>query len=211
MNEQAPVPSAQLKKNRLLLLLLLATFVLPFVAGDLAYKLGWYQGGATNLGMLIEPPVAFADFQARKPDGVVQTATFAKGSWWLLYVMPANCEVACRNRLFQMRQVRKALGKEADRVQPLLVLTAPLAAETETLLTQEFGEFVRLEASVDKLNAALARVVSNPAEAGQLYIMDPMGWLMLTYAPEVDEKTSVIKAEDILQDIKKLLKASRIG
>lgn len=211
MSEQAPVSPTQIRKNRLLLLLLLATFIVPFVVGDLAYKLGWYQGGETNLGTLIEPPVAFADFQARKLDGVVQTAAFAKGSWWLLYVMPAHCEAACRNRLFQMRQVRKALGKEADRVQPLLVLTAPLTAETEALLAQEFGEFVRLEASADTLNVALARVVPNPAEAGQLYIMDPMGWLMLTYAPEADEKTSVIKAEDILQDIKKLLKASRIG
>lgn len=211
MNEQAPVTPVQLKKNRWMLLLLLATFVVPFVAGDLAYKLGWYQGGQTNRGQLIDPPVAFGDFKARNAEGPIQSAAFAKEGWWLLYVLPAQCDAACHNRLFQMRQVRKALGKEADRVRPLLVVTTPLAAETDILLAQEFSEFVRLEASAQDVNAALVRLMPDAANAGQLYIMDPMGWLMLTYAPEADEKVSVIKAEDILNDLKKLLKASRIG
>ena len=211
MNEQAPVPPARLKKNRLMLLLLLATFVVPFMVGDLAYKLGWYQGGKTNRGQLIDPPIAFADIKARNAEGVVQSAAFAKKGWWLLYVMPAQCEAACRNRLFQMRQVRKALGKEGDRVSPLLVLTGSLAAETEALLVKEFGDFDRLEASAQDVNTALVRLHPEAANAGQLYIMDPMGWLMLAYAPEPDEKASVIKAEDIFNDLRKLLKASRIG
>lgn len=211
MNEQTPVAPSQLKKNRLMLLLLLATFVVPFVVGDLAYKLGWYQGGKTNHGQLIDPPVAFADFKARTAEGPVDAAVFAKKGWWLLYVVPAECDTACRNRLFQMRQVRKALGKEGDRVQPLLVLTGPLGASTEALLGQEFSEFVRLEASASQVTAALARLLPDAANAGHLYIMDPMGWLMLTYAPEPDEKASVIKAEDIYNDLRKLLKASRIG
>jgi hypothetical protein len=38
-----------------------------------------------------------------------------------------------------------------------------------------------------------------------------MGWLMMRYDAEKDEAQSVVKAEDILNDMKKLLKASRIG
>ena len=99
MNDQVPVSPAQVKKNRLLLLLLLATFVVPFVVGDLAYKLGWYQGGKTNNGQLIDPPAAFAGFKARGQDGTAVTADFVKANWWLLYVMPEQCGQACRNRL----------------------------------------------------------------------------------------------------------------
>lgn len=203
------------RKNRRLLLILLATFVIPFVIGDFAYKQGWYKGGQTNKGQLIQPPVAFAGFKAVDASGKTLDASFAKGKWWLLYVVPADCDTACRNRLFQMRQVPRALGKEAERVRQVLVTTSPLSAETEALIAHEFPEFVRLQAQAAAIDAALAPAPGNAggkaSQAGQLYLMDPMGWLMLDYAPEPDEKASVIKAEDILKDLQKLLKNSRIG
>lgn len=211
MTENKAVSPSQLKKNRLLLLLILASFVLPFVAGDLAYKFGWYKGGKTNQGQLIDPPVAFSGFQAAMLTGEPVTADYVRGSWWLLYVIPEHCEAACHNRLFQMRQVRKALGKESDRVRPLLVVTAPLPADVQSLLAQEFPDFVLLRANPGSIDSVMARVMPEAAAKGNLFIMDPMGWIMLTYAPEADEKSSVIKAEDILNDLKKLLKASRIG
>lgn len=49
------------RKNRLILVLLIASFIVPFVLGDLAYRFGWYKGGQTNHGELISPPVAVAD------------------------------------------------------------------------------------------------------------------------------------------------------
>lgn len=213
MSELTPtaVPPAQLRKNRRLLLILLASFVVPFLIGDLAYRLGWYQGGQTNKGRLIDPPVAFASLAARDMAGRPLDATFAGESWWLLYVMPAECDAACRNRLFQMRQVDKALGKESERLRQVLVLTGPVAPETEALLQKEFAGFVRIQGEAAGLDKSFAAVVPAASRAGQLYVMDPMGWIMLSYAPEADEKTSVEKAEDVLQDIRKLLKASRIG
>lgn len=211
MSENSPVSPAQLKKNRMLLLLIMASFVLPFVIGDMAYKLGWYKGGQTNNGQLIDPPAAFADFRARQPGGEAVDGAFVRSNWWLVYVMPTRCEAACRNRLFQMRQVKKALGREAGRVRPLLVMTSPAAPDVDALLRAEFPEVARVDADSSQVNSALARVTEGATEAGNLFIMDPMGWIMMSYLPEADEKESVIKAEDILNDLKKLLKASRIG
>lgn len=212
MNDSSLPPSAAAaRKSRLLLLLLLASFVVPFLIGDLAYRLGWYQGAQTNKGRLIEPPVAFADLRAADAGGKVLDASFSGKHWWLLYVVPADCESACRNRLFQMRQVGKALGKEAKRLQQVLVFTAPVPAELDALLRQEFSGFVRVSAPAPVVDAALAKATAVASRDGLLYTMDPMGWIMLAYAPEADEKASVVKAEDILQDLRKLLKASRIG
>jgi cytochrome oxidase Cu insertion factor (SCO1/SenC/PrrC family) len=194
-----------------LLLILLASFIIPFVIGDLAYRLGWYEGGQVNKGRLLNPPASFAEFQARSLAGVKLDGEFAKSSWWLLYVMPAECEASCRNRLFQMRQVRKALGKEAERLSQLLVFTGPVSAEIDALLKEDFAGFVRIEAEAASVDIALQRAATRASGAGQLYIMDPMGWIMLSYAPVVDEKASVVRAEEILQDLKKLLKGSRIG
>jgi cytochrome oxidase Cu insertion factor (SCO1/SenC/PrrC family) len=199
------------RKNRIVLLILLASFVIPFVVGDLAYRLGWYQGGQTNKGQLIDPPVGFAELHGADAGGKPVTADFAGKHWWLLYVVPADCDVACRNRLFQMRQVRKALGREEDRVRQLLVFTSAPSSELDALLEAEFKDFVRITARSAAVDSALQRLLPDASGAGQLYIMDPLGWIMLAYPPEADEKTSVVKAEDVLQDLKKLLKASRIG
>lgn len=208
---QLSVPPAQVRKNRRLLLILLASFVLPFMIGDLAYRLGWYEGGQTNKGRLINPPVAFAALSARDEAGRALDAAFADRHWWLLYVLPANCDGACRNRLFQMRQVRVALGKESDRLRQVVVVTAPLAPATEALLRQEFSGFVRIQGESSRIDAAFGSATPVASRAGELYVMDPMGWIMLSYAPEADEKRSIEKAEDVLKDLVKLLKASRIG
>lgn len=207
----APATPAVARKNRILLLLLAASFVVPFLVGDLAYRLGWYEGGRTNKGQLIDPPVAFASLALRDGDGRGLDAGFVDKHWWLLYVVPADCAAACRNRLFQMRQVRKALGRESDRLRQAVVVTGPLAPATEALLQQEFPGFQRLRGDAAAVDAAFAPARPAASGAGLLYIMDPMGWLMLSYPPEADEKRSVEKAEDVLQDLRKLLKASRIG
>lgn len=207
----APANSTVVRRNRILLLVLAASFIVPFLVGDLAYRMGWYEGGRTNKGRLIDPPVAFASLATRDAGGRALDAAFLDKHWWLLYVLPAECEAACRNRLFQMRQVRKALGKEAERLRQVVVVTHALAPATEALLQQEFPGFLRVRGDAARVDAAFAAVLPAASRAGELYIMDPMGWLMLAYPPEADEKRSVEKAEDVLMDLRKLLKASRIG
>lgn len=199
------------RKNRRMLLLVLASFIIPFLVGDLAYRLGWYKGGQVNKGQLIDPPASFTELHARDGAGKGLGSSFAGKTWWLLYVIPADCGMACRNRLFQMRQVDKALGKESERLSQVLVVTAPLSASTEELLEKEFAGFIRIGADASSVDVALMRATPKASQDGQLYIMDPMGWIMLAYAPQKDEKASVVKAEEILKDLRKLLKASRIG
>ena len=45
---------------------------------------------------------------------------------------------------------------------------------------------------------------SNPLKAERIYISDPLGNLMMSYPPDINPK-------GILKDLKKLLRASRIG
>lgn len=212
MSAQQPIASPQVaRKNRRLLLILAASFIVPFLVGDLAYHFGWYQGGQTNHGRLINPPLALASLGLHDPAGKPVTAGFTGRHWWLLYALPANCDATCVNRLYQMRQVRRALGKEGDRVRQVVVVTTSLQPVTEALLKKEFPEFVRVTGEAPALDAALRTATPAGTAAGELYVMDPMGWIMLAFAPEPDEKRSIVKAEDILLDLQKLLKASLIG
>lgn len=208
---QSPVSPEQVRRNRRLLLILLASFIVPFIVGDLAYKFGWYEGGKTNRGRLITPPVAFAALGARDDAGHELAAGFADRHWWLLYVLPAECEAACRNRLLQMRQMPLALGKEGDRLRLALVVTAPPAPETEALLRKEFPGLVRLQGDPSRIDAAFGAATPGASRAGELYVMDPMGWIMLAYAPMADAKRALAQGDDVFKDLVKLLKASRIG
>ncbi|MFN3586237.1 MAG: hypothetical protein ACK4UT_01925, partial [Moraxellaceae bacterium] len=203
MTETASPSPAQVRRNRWLLVLVLASFVVPFVVGDLAYKFGWYQGGQTNRGQLINPPLTFADLAARDDKAVAVDAAYADGKWWLVYVLPPVCEQACRNRLFQMRQVRLATGREADRVRQLVIATAPVPEDVEALLGAEFPDFRRLTADAATVDRVLAPATgAGGSAAGLLYLMDPMGWMMLSYPPEADEAASIIKGEDVLKDLR---------
>jgi len=206
------IDPAQVRRNRIVLCLLLLSFVLPFVVGHLAYFDGWFKGTpTTNKGELLSPPAAFADLHLQGLDGKPLSAAFLDHHWWLLYVLPAQCDTACHNRLYQMRQVRRANGQEADRVKLVLVQPQQPDIATVGLLSQQFPDIVRVNGSAPAINQALAAATASAAGAGRLYIMDPMGYIMLSYAPEADEKTSIVKAQDVLDDLKNLLKASQIG
>jgi len=203
---------AQVRRNRRVLLFLLLSFVLPFVAGHLAYFQGWFRGmPTTNKGQLLSPPAAFADLHLQGLDGRPLAQSFLDHHWWLVYVLPARCDAACHNRFYQMRQVRRAAGADSDRVNLLVVQTQPPEAATVSLLQGQFPDLRRAAAQAADINTALAASGAGAAGAGRLYVMDPLGYIMLSYAPEADEKASIVKAQDVLDDLKNLLKASQIG
>jgi cytochrome oxidase Cu insertion factor (SCO1/SenC/PrrC family) len=211
MNEPVKADAARTLKGRIVLILLLASFVLPFFIGSLAYKHGWYQGGKTNRGELINPPIAFSTLAVKNAEGGLLPVAATKDKWWLVYIMPAQCDSACHNRLFEMRQVVIAMGKNAERVRQVVIHTTTASAETDALMKAQFPDFLNVHADTPVLDTILAGVDKKATEAGKLYIMDPQGWIMLSFPPEANEKESVLKAENVLQDLKKLLGASRIG
>src|SRR3990167_2301004 len=90
-----------------------AVFALPVLVAYILLKTGWYtSAGTSNRGLLIDPPLAFDAVPLFAADGNAIPADQLRKKWWIVYVMPAECDTACRNSLFQMRQVNQALGPE---------------------------------------------------------------------------------------------------
>ena len=84
----------------------------PFVLGWAAYEFGWgVAGGGGNYGELIPP----------RPVGGPLAPL--KGKWVLVTFDAAACDAACEKKLYIVRQVRKAQGKEAERIERLWVVT----------------------------------------------------------------------------------------
>jgi hypothetical protein len=200
------------RKGRLMMLAIVAVFVAPFFV--LPLLMSPAKLGKTNKGTLIDPPVAFASLQSADLDHH-RLELPPRKKWALLYFWPAVCEGGCveaRNHaLLALRQVSVALGRDSDRVQSLVLLTTEPSAELSTLLQKDFKSLVPLFAAQDAVDNAFAQALPGKAsEAGDIYLMSPDGYIFIYYAPEADEKRSLVRADDLLSDLKKSLKGSRI-
>jgi len=196
--------------SRQALVLLGLIFMAPaFVAWVMHHtsEEGWKPQETTNRGNLVHPARPLAMPADMVSDGM-SLQDYLQGRWTLLYIDAGGCNEACRNNLYKMRQVRIAQNENMKRVQTLFLLHAGS-------LPDELGSFLAREhkdMAVALLSAANAAVIAPQFRideipvigAQRVYIVDPLGNLMMYYLPDAD-------ARGMLQDLQKLLKYSKIG
>jgi hypothetical protein len=197
------------RTGRRQLILLAALFFVPLaVAFWLYYGPGdWRPVGGTNKGDLIDPAVPLPDVTLTRADGTPAGADVLRGRWTVAYVGGGACDDRCREALYVSRQSRIALNKDMDRVQRVFLATgqccdgAWLQSEHPDLAVVRLGD----DAGSRSLLAAFPRYDGvAPAAAGRLYVIDPLGNLVLSYSPQAPDKA-------LLTDVKKLLRLSHIG
>jgi len=166
--------------------ILIGVFVSPLVLATYFYFQDTFQGHiTTNHGQLIQPPITLEQLGLKK----------YQGHWLLLVYNPEQCGELCLNNLYKMRQVRVALGKDRNRVERVLIDYRPNQSLQAKLANQYRGTALA-SGDPDAINRNL--------RAGYLYIVDPLGNLMMGYGPNA-------QAEGLFEDLKKLLKVSQIG
>lgn len=189
--------SKQRNSGRWKLFLILAVCASPVIASYLTYYVIKPET-RTNYGDLIDPrahPVP-----ATLGGGAVSLAEF-KGKWVMLQIGNAECDDNCRKRLHDMRQLRLAQGKDMDRIERVWLVTddKPL----ETMLMREYDGTHMLRAKPEVVRAWLP-ADSGTTQADHIYMVDPLGNLMMRFPKDADPNK-------VKKDIAKLLKASRIG
>ncbi|NWG87605.1 MAG: hypothetical protein HXY26_08895 [Hydrogenophilaceae bacterium] len=183
------------KRGRLKLLLILALFAAPFLLADLAFQY-WKPERFGNYGELVEA-VELRPAGLQAADGSPFDLASLRGKWVLLLVQAGDCDDACRQNLYLMRQVRQATGREQGRIERLLIAERPLAGE---LATEHVG---LKQARYGKL-AALGSPLAGGDALGRVYLVDPLGRLVLRY-PQAPDGSRMLK------DVQRLLKYSQIG
>ena len=212
-------PKQKGRQRRALIALALLFFAPLALAFILYYGVGWRPGGRVNHGDLVEPPVPLPDLALPRAnespsDGLgaetpaaeapAATAAVLKGKWTLLYLGPGSCSAGCRSDLYNTRQVRAALGAERERVQRIF-LAEGACCDIEWLRAQQPDLItVRASAATAPLAAILERASRGPAPADRVYLIDPLGNLMMSYAVDARPK-------GMLEDLKKLLRLSHVG
>jgi len=203
----APDPNA-VRRGRRQLLLLAALFFVPLAIAFWMYygPTGWRPSGDASKGDLIDPARPLAALALTTADGGQTPPDFLRGKWSLVYVGDGLCDDRCRKALYLTRQSRLALNKDMDRVQRVFLVTGRCC--DRGFLAQEHPDLV--VARVDD-DAAAALLEPFPtyggvplADAGRIFIVDPLGNLLMSYAPTAPDKA-------LLTDMKKLLRLSHIG
>lgn len=183
---------------------MIAIFAAPVLAAWFLYFNPEYlPRGRSNLGELITPVVPLpADLALVTPRGAALDREALAGKWTLVYLAGGGCSDACQVRLRDMRQIRLALGDGSLSTERLLILTDASAQAAGADLAQQFsGMQVALTDAVGG-GRLLQLLGQGEAALGRLYVLDPMGNLMMRYAPDAP-------AKDTLTDMGRLIKASK--
>ncbi|MES2932596.1 MAG: cytochrome C oxidase subunit I [Pseudomonadota bacterium] len=192
---------ARQASGRWKLFAVIAVCAAPMIASYLTYYVIKPEG-RTNYGTLLSPkdyPIPALGSSAL--DGSAITLNDFKGKWIMLQVDGADCRDTCKEKLFNMRQLRLTQGKEMGRIERVWLITdnQPL----ETIVMREYDGTRMLRVRPDLLKAWLPTEPGTIA-ADHLYIIDPLGNLIMRYPKAADPNK-------IKKDLKKLLRASSIG
>jgi len=183
---------------------LAALFLLPLALSFcIYYGTAWRPGGHVNHGTLIAPPrpLPAVALPGAAPGHAETAAGTFRGAWTLVYVGERRCDADCRQALFVMRQTRLALNADMARVGRVWLATGTCCAGV-LAASPEPGLMV-LDATGPGA-APLLAAFPTAAREHSVFVVDPLGNLMMSYDSRAD-------ARGLLIDLQKLLRLSHIG
>lgn len=195
---------SQVKTRRMYQLwLLVLIFALPIA-------LAWFfylnpellPKGRTNKGELIGTPLSVADISLKTFQGDTLELATLQPKWTLVLIGDERCSNRCQQRVFEMRQISKALADNSSRLERLLIMFKLGDTESLQKITDNFPKTYVAWASNDLLDRFSSTISKEKKLINTAWIIDPRGDLMMHY--KTDDP-----AEYILSDLEKLMKASK--
>jgi len=182
--------------GKMQLALVALAFGAPLLLATWMYKSdSWQPEVGTNFGTILQPIVSIEDQLPASP-----VVPLADNQWLMLYVHSAPCEKDCQEALYRLRQSRQMLGNEMSRVTRVF-LHGESAPDKVFLKEQHEGLVTIADKDLENLLGVKRPAGQTP---GGIYLIDPLGNLVMYFSPE-------LLPGEMVEDIKHLLKLSRIG
>jgi hypothetical protein len=197
---QVPDTVGRTRSGRIKMLLVLLVCATPVLASYFMYFVV-RPDARSNYGTLIQPTRGLPPLALHTLDGVPATADSLKGQWLLAMVGPADCPMACQQRLYAQRQLREMLGRERDRVDKVWFVTGE--GEPSATLLAALGDDPALHILRTPRDAVAGWLAPAPGAAldDHLYLIDPMGEWMMRFPPDADPAR-------VKRDLERLLRAA---
>jgi len=180
---------------RVKLVLVMALFAAPIAASFLAYRFA-HRAPTANHGELLLPPAQVGHAALERPGGGTFSFAAVGGRWVLVTADSGACAESCLAKLYLMRQVRLAMGRNADRLARVFIVDDGRDPDPAALAPYTGMEVVRKPPG----GAGAPGV----GDRGHVYLVDPHGNVMMRWSAAADPK-------GIIRDLELLLRASQIG
>jgi hypothetical protein len=190
---EAPPATDRARRARRTLLLIGAIAVAPIVASYTIYYL-FPRATFTNYGTLL-PTAPAPEVAGQRLDGTPFRLADLRGRWVLVVAGDGACDAACRRMLYATRQARTMQGREQDRIARAWLVTGDVPPDPDVLADHPGLVVARVPG---------AGIAALPRGAGAIYLVDPLGNLVLRYPDDPDIK-------GLAKDLGRVLKASGIG
>jgi cytochrome oxidase Cu insertion factor (SCO1/SenC/PrrC family) len=201
MSKLSNTPSPPNKTSgRKILLILSVVFLLPFTVAATLHLLDLRPSGK-SYGDLIQPLRALQIPVLHDAAGKAFKREQWLKKWSVVMVDSTGCAQPCQAQVHLLKQVHTSLNKDIKRVQRILLVATEVKSETFIALQKQYPDLLILtgtEAETAKFAAEF-----NVA-GGQVYLVDPLGNLMMSYPTNTDAKA-------LFSDLKRLLKNSWAG
>lgn len=184
------------RSNRIKLVLIGVLLLSPIIASYTLFFTG-YRPGNINYGELIDIHKMVGS-GVRQDNNEILRMKDLHGKWVMLTVDSGHCDEACDLKLYYMRQIRTMQNKEMDRIERVWLVDDNVKVEPEVVEKFKGTFFVNAQDS-----ELLDQISPRDSQRKHIYLIDPMGNLMLRFPEEIEPR----KMSD---DIKRLLHVSQI-
>jgi len=192
-------------KNRRTIVLLFSMTIIPFIiAWYLSGNVSWI-GSGTNNGQLIIPPVMTERSELIGADEFsAQNIKELNGHWVLVNVLPnKDCNSLCLEAIHKTKQLRLMMNKDLVRIRRAAVIIPEINMELAKAWWKDDTRLLKLKPA-SSLVQKLKKIRNTNIPEGMLFLMDPLGNLMMQYDPGFDPYK-------VKKDLGKLLRISQIG
>lgn len=192
-----------MNKGFITALLIFLTPIIVITVSTIWYYSGYGPEEKVNYGRLLSDPIDVGtldlelDYQNLNVDSMER-------KWMLVHFINDACLESCADLIYVARQVNVLLARQQTRVKRYIA--API--EVKPMLENFFTTYQDLNFIEVKDQSTTIQEFKkngiNPFAQPNMFVIDPIGNIILHYSGEVDGKK-------LLADLKKLLGASKIG
>lgn len=179
-------------KSRRSLFLVLAAFALPIILAKFALEQQWLDMGVTNKGTLLTNELTLEQLGLKIAD--------FEQHWLIMYSLPEQCASNCQKTFEAVHNTYVALGKEMPRVFPVALYQSELSSEQRQKISKSKWQLFAMPEQAKQY-------IAKP----QIFIVDPLGNVFLSHQLPKNTEQLPQLGKQILADMKKLLKYSKVG
>ena len=192
-----------MNKGFITALLIFLTPIIVITVSTVWYYSGYGPEEKVNYGRLLSEPIDVGtldlelDYQNLNVDSMER-------KWMLVHFINDACLESCADLIYVARQVNVLLARQQTRVKRYIAAPLKVKPKLENFFTtyQDLN-FIEVK-DQSKTVREFKKSGIDPFAQPNMFVIDPIGNIILHYSGEVDGKK-------LLADLKKLLGASKIG